>query len=173
VLFALRRGAGVVVRGFGRPGAAEAAARLVAIGRRRGLVVLLGADPGLAAKVGAAGVHLPERALSKVRRLRQAHPAWILTGAVHSPRALARAKALPLDAIFYSTVFASRSPSAGTPMGPLRLALAQRAARTRVHALGGVSEATLPRLKGTGISGFAAVEAFLGPPAEARVRSAD
>jgi thiamine monophosphate synthase len=58
-------------------------------------------------------------------------------------------------------------------MGPLRLALAQRAARTRVHALGGVSEATLPRLKGTGISGFAAVEAFLGPPAEARVRSAD
>jgi thiamine-phosphate pyrophosphorylase len=163
VLRALPRGAGVVYRGFGRAGAPQEAARLAALGRRRGLVVLIGADPKLAGQARAAGVHLPERALMTARRLRLAHPSWILTGAVHSPRALMRARRLGLDAVFYSTVFASRSPSANArPLGAMRLALLIRAARLEPHALGGVSEATLPRLRGVGVAGFAAVEAFAG-----------
>ena len=71
------------------------------------------------------------------------------------------------DAAFVSPVFASRSLSAGAPLGPARLAGLVREARLPVFALGGVTLRTVRRLEGSGVAGFAAVEAFgpaLHPP---------
>ena len=159
----LPRGSGVVFRGFGRLGAAETAAQLAMIARRRGLVLLIGADEDLAVSVGADGVHLPERDLVMARRLRARHPRWLITGAVHSPRALAKADAAGLDAVFLSAVFPSNSPSARAPLGPLRFSLLAREAATPVIALGGVNGRTAARLAQTRAAGIAAVEGWLKP----------
>ena len=77
----LPAGCGIVYRGFGRPQAPAEAAALARLAREKGLVFLVGLDGALAAQVGAHGVHLPERHLGLARRLKVAHPGWILTGA--------------------------------------------------------------------------------------------
>jgi thiamine-phosphate pyrophosphorylase len=161
VAAALPRGAGVIYRHFGAADAGRIAAGLARVARARGLVLLIGADARLAAKVGADGVHLPERELGRARRLRR--PNWILTGAAHSGRALALAGRAGLDAALLSPALPSRSPSAGRPLGPIRLARLVRGARLPVYALGGVNAGTAKRLRDTGISGLAAVEGLGGP----------
>jgi thiamine-phosphate pyrophosphorylase len=156
----LPRGAGIVHRGFGRPGAADEALALSRLARRRGLVLLIGQDAALAARVGAHGVHLPERDLRHLPRLRRQRPHWIVTVAAHSTAALARAGRAGAHGAFLSAVFPSRSPSAGRPLGVTRLAAMVRTATVPVLALGGVGPRTVARLKATGVAGFAAVEAI-------------
>ncbi len=160
----LPRGAGVVFRGFGRADAEARAREVATVARRRGLVLLVGLDARLAARVGAAGVHLPERALRLAPHLRRSRPDWIVTVAAHGPRALASAQRAGVDAVFLSAAFASRSPSAGAALGSVRLARLARSVRTPVVALGGVGAGTARRTAGAGVYGLAAVEALAGPP---------
>lgn len=148
-------GTGLVYRGFGAPDAEATARRLAAIARRRGLVLLVGADPRLARRVGARGVHLPERLAACAPRLRR--PGFLVTAAAHSARA---ARAPGLDAVVVSAVFPSNSPSAGPPIGLLRLAAIVRTARAPVYALGGVTNETARRLLSTGVAGIAGIEGF-------------
>jgi thiamine-phosphate pyrophosphorylase len=151
-------GSGVVYRGFGRKAARDEALRLSDIAQERGLCLLIGQDAELAERVGADGVHLPERRLGEARDLRRRHPKWLMTGAAHDVRAVRRAENAGCDAIFISAVFPSHSPSASRPIGPFRLAaLAARTSRP-VLALGGVQARSARRL--LGVSGFAAVDAF-------------
>jgi thiamine-phosphate pyrophosphorylase len=159
VLARLPKGAGVVYRSFGAPNALATGRRLAAVARRRGLVLLIGADAGLARAVGADGVHLPERAAHRAPALSRRRPDWIVTDAAHGPSAL-RAKA---DAAVLSAVFPSHSPSAGRPLGPVRFAALVRQGRLPVYALGGVNTKNAPRLLGTGAVGIAAVEGLLRP----------
>lgn len=156
----LPRGAAVVYRAFGAADAEARGARLLAIVRRRGLKLLIGADAGLAARLGADGIHLPERLAHRARRLKAVHPGWIVTAAAHSPRAARRALAAGADAVVVSAIFPSRSASAGVPMGPIRVALLARMARGPIYGLGGVSNKTARRLKDAGLVGLAAVDAF-------------
>ena len=154
----LPRGAGVIFRGFGRANAERTAATLAVITRRRGLVLLIGGDEALAHRIGAEGVHLPERDIHSAPFIRRRHPRWIVTAAAHSPQALRKAARAGLNAALLSTAFASRSPTAGRPLGPIRLAIAVRVSGLPVIALGGVNGRTARRLIGTGVSGFAAVD---------------
>jgi thiamine-phosphate pyrophosphorylase len=154
----LPRGAGVVFRGFGRPDQATVGARLAKVARARGLVLLVGADPGLARRLGADGVHLPERSLHLAPRIRRAHPRWIVTGAAHGAAALIRARRYGLDAALLSPVFPSRSPSAARALGALRFARLARDAGLPVYGLGGVTAGTAPRLILAGAAGLAAVD---------------
>ena len=156
----LPRGAAIVFRAFGAADADERGARLAAIARERGLTLLIGADASLAARLGADGVHLPERLACRARRLKAAHPGWIVTAAAHSTAAARRALALGADAAVVSTVFASASASAGAPMGPIRLAILVRRTGGPVYALGGVDNKKARLLKDTGLVGLAAVDAF-------------
>ena len=151
-------GSAVVFRAFGAADAEARGARLAAIARRRKLTLLIGADAALAQRLGAQGVHLPERLAHDARRLKAAHPAWIVTAAVHSTTAARRALAWGADAVVVSTAFASRSPSAGPPMGPLRLAILVRRAGGPVYALGGIDNEKARLLKDTGLAGLAAVD---------------
>ena len=155
----LPSGAGLVYRAFGAPDALEVGRALAAVARRRGLMLLVGADAALASACGAHGVHLPERALATAPRLRARWPGGVFTGAAHGARALRLAAALGLDAALLSAVFPSPSPSAGAPLGPVRLGALVRAAGLPVYALGGVDGGTVGRLRTTGISGVAAVGA--------------
>ncbi|MCA6298302.1 MAG: thiamine phosphate synthase [Phenylobacterium sp.] len=148
----LPRGAGLVYRAFGAANRLEVARALGAVARRRGLVLLVGADPDLAARVGAAGLHLPERLAGRAWRLRR--PGWILTAAAHSPRAARRPG---IDAFILSAVFPSASRSAGPPLGALRFAQRVRTAAAPAYALGGVNDQTAGRLRMTGAAGLAGV----------------
>jgi thiamine-phosphate pyrophosphorylase len=121
---------------------------------------MVGADAGLAARLGADGVHLPERLAGRARRLKAARPGWIVTAAAHSARAARRGLAAGADAVVVSTVFASRSASAGAPMGPVRLALLARAAKGPAYGLGGIDNKKARRLIDAGLVGLAAVDAF-------------
>lgn len=143
----LPRGAGVVLRTFGR-----AAPRI----RRQGLTLLVGADARLAIDLRADGLHLPERMAPDLPRIRARHPRWLITIAGHSPLAVRKARGA--DAVILSTVFESRSSSAGRAMGPLRLAAIARSSPVPVYALGGVDMKNARRLRATGVIGFAAVD---------------
>ena len=155
----LPTGAGLVYRAFGAADAPDMAARLARIARARRLVLLIGADAPLAQACGAHGVHLPERMVMQAPRLRARWPAMLISGAAHTAAALRRAAFADLDAALLSTVFPSRSPSAGRPIGPIRLARLTSTAGLPVYALGGVDRATLPRLRDAGVAGVALVGA--------------
>ncbi len=160
VLARLPRGAGVVYRAFGALDAIARGRRLVRIARRRGLVLLAGADAGLAAAIGADGVHLPERAATSAVGLRRARSRWIVTAAAHSASAIAGVRRAGADAAFVSPAFPSASLSAGRPLGPLRFAQLVRGARLPVYALGGIDAVTARRIARTGLAGFAAIDAL-------------
>lgn len=154
----LPRGSAVVYRAFGAANAEAEAAALLRLARQRGLKLLVGADAALAAAIGADGVHLPERLAADARRLRRS--GWIITAAAHSPAAARRALAAGADAAVVSAVFPSSSPTAGRPIGPLRLALIARQTGGRVYGLGGINNKTARRLLPAGLVGLAAVEAL-------------
>lgn len=150
-------GSAIVYRHFGAADAEARARRLLAIARTRRLKLLIGADSALAQKIGADGVHLPERLAHRAAALKRAHPRWIVTSAAHS---LAAARRSAADAVVLSVAFPSKSASAGAALGPVRLALRVRASGRAAYALGGVDNKKARRLIDAGLIGLAAVDAF-------------
>lgn len=151
----LPAGSAIVYRHFGAADADARAVRLKAIAHAGGLRLLIGRDVGLAARIGADGVHLPERMAHKAAGVKRAHPRWIVTSAAHS---LAGARAGAADAVVISVAFPSRSASARPALGPLRLAALVRAAGRPAYGLGGVNDETARRLLDAGLIGLAAVD---------------
>ncbi len=151
-------GSGVVFRAFGASDAVARGRRLAAVAGARRLILLAGADEILAAAIGATGVHLPERLAGQARRLKARRRGWMVTAAAHSVRAGRIALAAGADAVVVSPAFTSNSPSAGRPLGPVRLALMVKAIGGPAYALGGLNNKTARRLLDAGLIGLAAVE---------------
>lgn len=160
----LGRGGGVVLRHYDDPGRAGLAARLARVAASRHLVLVVAADWRLAARVGAAGIHLPEAMarhavlaplLGWVRRR-----GALLTIAAHSPAAVARARRLGASAAILSPVFVTASHPGGRIIGAPRFALWSRRAGLPVVALGGMGPATWRRLGGARVAGMAAIGAL-------------
>ncbi|MEI9891458.1 MAG: thiamine phosphate synthase [Caulobacteraceae bacterium] len=135
----LPRGSGVIFRGFGRPGARKTARKLAKTARRRGLVLLIGAG---ALRIPGAGVHLPERLGHRAGAFKRARPGAIVTVAAHSLPALIRARRAGADAAVLSTVFRSKSPSAGPPARPGAVRRPRPQGRPAGLCLGGVKTKT-------------------------------
>ena len=154
----LPRGAGIILRLFGAWDG-EATARGVRA-RSAGAPLLIGADAGLARRIGADGVHLPQRLAHHARRLKRARPGWLVTAAAHDLASARRAAAFGADAVILSVVFESRSATAGRPMGSLRFGALTRKIDAPVYALGGVHGRNIRRLLGSRAIGIAAVDAF-------------
>jgi thiamine-phosphate pyrophosphorylase len=150
----LPRGSAVVYRHFGAADRARVARRLARTCRQRGLKLLIAADPGLASRVGADGVHWPERLLPARRG------GGLVTVAAHDAAALARAAVFEADAAILTPVFPTRSGSGRQALGLFRASQWARAARLPVIALGGVTPAHARRLAGRGFAGLAAVDAL-------------
>jgi len=158
----LPRGTGVIYRHFGAPNRRQIARKLASIARRRGLILLIAADPRLAEAVRAQGVHWPEAQRSQARRWSGAFA--LQTVSAHSPAALRHAARMGFDAALLSTVFPSDSPSAATPIGALKFQRLARSARLPVYALGGVHADTAGRVAGIGgLASIAGVERSFGP----------
>ena len=148
---ALPRGSVVVVR------SRDAAQRKALAEQLQGLAtVLIAGDPGLAADVGAAGLHLPEMRMREAAHWRARFPHWIITSSAHSLRALMGASLL--DAVFLAPVFASHSQA--RPLTPVRAAFIAAQAPVPVYALGGVNSRNAARLASS-FSGIAAISSLL------------
>jgi thiamine-phosphate pyrophosphorylase len=157
----LPHGAGVVYRAFGAADALVEGARLASVCRRRGLVLLVGADPALAARLGAAGVHLPQRLAGRAGTIRALRQRYLVTAAAHGRASALIARRAGVEALVVSPVFPSRSPSAGRPLGARALASLIREVKIPVYALGGVNARSVRALSRTGAIGVAAVEALM------------
>lgn len=153
----LPRGFGVIWRHFGESTRLTTGLALARACRRRGLVLLVANDPRLAQRIGAAGVHWPERQLRGVRPRR---PGQIETASAHSRAAIARASLRGADAVLLSAVFPSRSPSAGPPLGAMRFTSLARAAPLPVYALGGITPDNAARIA-THAAGWAAIDSVV------------
>jgi len=160
----LPAGAGILLRHYATAERIALARNLAALARRRRLTLLVAGDWRLAAAVGAAGIHLPEGLLRSgrlapllgwARRRRR-----LVTAACHGRPALAMARRLGIDAALLSPVFPTLSHPDKAALGPLRFVILRRGAGIPVLALGGITEATARRLKGSGIAGLAAVGAL-------------
>lgn len=131
------------------------ARQLADTARRRGLCLLIAGDSRLARRVGAAGVHWPERCLpTRVR--------GFATAAAHSPAALRRAQRAGVAAAFLSPVLPTDSHPGAPCLGVVRFAALVRRAGLPIYALGGIDGRTAPRLAGSGAVGIGAIGAFAG-----------
>lgn len=152
----LPEGAGVIHRAFGAADAVETGRRIREVLKGP---LLAGLDPALAEAISADGVHLPERALGQAMVIRDAHPGWLITGAVHAG---ADPEAAPgLDAVLVSPVF----PAGGSSSGKTALGIdgfRRIAARLScpAYALGGIGPDEAERLIGSSACGIAAVDAI-------------
>ena len=153
---ALPAGSAIILRHYGVPERAALARQLAAVARRRGLVLLVGEDPVLARRVGAAGVHLPERAICRAGAVRWQRE-WLITAAVHSHAALASAAACGADAALLSPVFGKASHPNVRALGLQRFAALAQASPIPVYALGGIDGARASLLRGSGAVGIAGI----------------
>lgn len=157
----LPQGSGIIYRHFGAADRSQTAVSLAKIAARRGLILLIAADPKLALHVGAHGVHWPEANRREARR-------WITafalqTVSAHSPAALRKAARFGFDAAFVSTVFPSNSQSAGKAMGPVRFRRLAQASPIPVYALGGVDAGSGARLSHAGgLAAIGGIESVFG-----------
>lgn len=150
----LPEGAGIIYRHFGAADRSETAAALAKIATRRGLVLLIAADPALALHVGAHGVHWPEAKRREARRWKTAFA--LQTVSAHSPAALREAAQFGFDAALVSTIFPSNSQSAGEAMGPVRFRRLAHLSPIPTYALGGVNAGSGARISQAG--GLACIE---------------
>lgn len=157
----LPAGAGVVIRHADPGQRAAMASMTVVAARRRRQQILISGDWRLAARCGAAGVHLPER-LARSGRIAEIL-GWarrrkiLLTMACHGRAALARAARLGIGAALLSPVFPTASHPGAAGLGALRFRIWTRQAKVPVLALGGVNAVTARRLAGSGAHGLAAI----------------
>ncbi|MFN4024361.1 MAG: thiamine phosphate synthase [Hyphomonas sp.] len=152
----LPEGWGVIYRHFGAEGREAGARALRSICRRRGLVLLIGADPQLASAVGADGVHWPGRIAGEARRWKDRFR--LQTASAHSRSELGQIGTLPVNAGLFSAIFPSGSTSAGPPVGALRFRRIAMASPMPLYGLGGVDPDNAGMI--SGFAGLAAVEGW-------------
>lgn len=161
----LPRGSGLILRHYGAGDRLGLASRLAVACRRRGVVLLIADDWRLAARVGAAGVHLPEhaarRGLAAGGRLWRRGFRKLLTVAAHGAAGLRRAARLRATAAVLAPIFKTASHPERAPLGAIRTAALTRRASVPVLALGGVTAKTIQCLAHSGCAGVAGISMVL------------
>ena len=157
---ALPRGSAVLVRARDAARRADLSRAMLKLARRKGLTILIADDPELAMKLGADGLHLPEARMREAAHWRARYPALMITAAAHSFSAILQARLMPIDAIFLSPVFATRSHPGGPALTALRANNLAHAAGKPVYALGGIDARNARLLSREAFSGIAAIGAL-------------
>lgn len=155
----LPRGSAVILRDYDMAGRQALARQLAEVARRHGLKLLIAGDAGLAIRIGAGGIHLPEARAGEARRWRHRRH-WLITVAAHSRPALHLAAMCGADAALLSPVFATASHPDRQPLGVERFNLLAAQAALPVYALGGIDHGNAPRLLRGPAAGIAAIGAF-------------
>jgi thiamine-phosphate diphosphorylase len=116
----------------------------------------------VAIAAGAHGVHLRTESIPPSRARAIVPRGFLIGRSVHSAEEARRVdEAGGVDYLVLGTVFPTRSkPGVETIVGPAELALAVRAVRVPVLAIGGITEDRLEVVARTGAAGFAAIGLF-------------
>ena len=125
--------------------------------RARRVKLLIADDMRMALEVRADGVHFSERALPRAGTRLRRLPDWLVTAAAHSLPALRRAAQAGVSAALLSPAFATMSHPGAAPLGMLRFAALTQRSPLPVYALGGITDRTARRLRGSGAIGIAAI----------------
>ena len=157
---ALPRGSLVILRVRDPQRRVELAAATASIAIACFHIWLIADDPELALRVGAGGVHFPEKHMARAARWRARRPHWLITCAAHSSVSCANAGRSGADAVFLGPVFATASHPERATLGPLRLRLIAQRVRIPIYALGGVDAQTASRLRDAPLAGLAAIGAL-------------
>ena len=152
----LPKGAAIILRDYTMLGRAGLAARLKSVCTQRGVKLIIGADPALAARLDADGVHLPSWA-SPV----SVPSGMIVTMACHDRAQLERAGAIGAHLALLSPVFTTKSHPDEGALGADRFRDLAAQSPLPVLALGGVDETNAHQIAGPNIAGIAAIGAFL------------
>lgn len=150
-------GSGVIYRHFGAEDRQAVGARLLRTCRANACLLLISADPILADRLGADGVHWPEARLSEAKDWRGRFV--VQTASAHSRAAIYTAERAGMDAALVSSLFLSRSKTAGRPMGPARFRALSAQTPLPLYALGGIHTGNVHRICQAG--GAAAIDGFL------------
>jgi thiamine-phosphate pyrophosphorylase len=157
-------GSAVIVRHYDDPDRAALAGGLAEICRRRGLRFLIAADPALAIRLGADGVHMPEWFVRHGGARWSRRSSWLITAAAHGRRGLIAAAEAGADAALLSPVFPTLSHQCAPGLGVVRFAALARTSPLPVYALGGINATTARRLTSSGTAGLAAISAITAGP---------
>ena len=153
----LPRRAAIIYRHFGSKDKLEDAKYLRQITFEREQQFLIGADPELAIKVGADGVHFRRDAkVSGPALWRQRCPHWLISMAGIKSGTY-EGELSVLDGLLISSVFPSQSSSAGEPIGLSAFEQKVQSLPLAVFALGGINKKTAPKLLGSGAAGIAGI----------------
>jgi len=139
-------GAILVYRHFGADDRKQQARTLATHCRRRNIGFMIGADFQLAHEIRADGVHLPERLLGQIPRIKTRYRFRQISISAHGVRAARRGLQAGADHVVLSPVFDSNSPSAGQPLGFSRFALAVQQIDGPVWALGGITATNIKKV---------------------------
>ncbi|MDO8837591.1 MAG: thiamine phosphate synthase [Parvibaculum sp.] len=154
-LDALPAGCALVWRAYDAGTTAANLRRLTARARAKNCLLLIAGEPKLSRRLGAGGLHLPERMLG--RPYRNGYAA--VTAAAHSEAAIRAAARAGAVAVLISPVFPTASHPGTAMLGVVRFAKLARLARTlgmTPYALGGITTSEhIQRLAGTGAAGVA------------------
>lgn len=154
-------GGGVVFRHYRTPDRRRLYERVRAVCRRRRLLLLLAGSPASAVAWRADGAHgaSPHRRAS--RPLVRSRPC-------HGKRALVAGR--DADVRFVSPLFPTRSHPGAAALGRVRAGLLVRDESGALVALGGMTARRARTLRVLGFCGWAAIDAFVPPPA-GRIRT--
>ncbi len=155
---ALPRGAALCLRHYGHPDRRGLAMDLADAMRVPGLPLIVAGDVRLAIEAKAWGVHLPGHALAGNRiaiSLARSH-GLAVTAAVHDGASATRARQVA-DAVLISPVFATASHPGARALGAIGFEMLAETAQRPAYALGGVSPATVKRLRVTRAAGIAGI----------------
>lgn len=156
-LDALPAGSALVWRAYGAGANAADIQRLAARARAKNCLLLIAGEPKLCRRLGAGGLHLPERLLGR----RHGAGLGLITAAAHSEAAIRAAAHAGATAVLISPVFPTASHPGAATLGIVRFAKLARLARAlgmAPYALGGVATgADIRRLAGTGAAGVAGI----------------
>ena len=158
----LPAGITIIYRHFGRESCQRIAEELRQVTFQREQQLLIGHDPALAISVGADGVHFRrDEAIRAPMIWRERCPDWIISMAGLKGDQAYSGDLSVLDGLFISSVFYSKSPSAGDPIGAKALTNICQALPVPVFALGGIKARTAPKLSATGAAGLAGIDGLL------------
>lgn len=157
VISTLPEGSGVIYRHFGAYDRDLVARQLRDVCSKCEIRLLIASDPDLATHIGADGVHWPEAKLAEAQTWRRKFA--LQTSSAHSPAAIRRAARSGMDAVLFSAVFPSNSPSAPCPLGPQRFKAIAQGADLPLYALGGVTAENAEQVASH--AGLAAIEGLI------------
>ncbi len=156
----LPRGCAIIVRHRDGASRERLARQLKPIVRARDLLLLISEDAELAVRIGADGLHLPERQASRASHWKALRPRWLITAAAHSEQGVAGAARSGAGAVLLAPVFPTLSHPGRKSVGVVRARLLAARAQIPVYALGGINPANARRLAGSRFAGIAAIEAL-------------